>query len=209
MLLRNAERIARSPLFSQKAQSLTFVVKHSTAFTLLETMVPMAVLFVLGAMVLIGVDQVTERSRTATCITNIRNVGMAFTSYTQENNGRFPALTTTYYFDTSGYDPALFPWLGSKLARNRRNPFYCAYHDEAKLAQINPSYEVNTRLSGMSVLAVAKPSAATMLLCGAHRKIPAQQNNVPICHVDGHVEIGHAPRDADDWKTLRNQGFAN
>lgn len=64
--------------------------KHTQAFTLLEMLTVITVALILVALIIPGVFLVLDRIQTATCMSNMRSVGMACFNYRTDHNGWFP-----------------------------------------------------------------------------------------------------------------------
>ena len=67
---------------------------NRTAFTLIELLVVMAIVAVLAALATPAIGTAVERGRSAKCVNNLRQIGVAVQQYTAENDYRFPAIET-------------------------------------------------------------------------------------------------------------------
>lgn len=60
------------------------------AFTLIELLVVIAIIAILAAILFPVFSQAKEAARKAACLSNLRQLGLAFLQYTDENDGRMP-----------------------------------------------------------------------------------------------------------------------
>jgi prepilin-type N-terminal cleavage/methylation domain-containing protein/prepilin-type processing-associated H-X9-DG protein len=89
------------------------------AFTLVELLVAVAIIGILGAISLTGVQGVFERSNNARCVATMRSLGQAMHLYSVENNGRFPrSFHSSGAHREPGWAASIAPYLGAPTATN-------------------------------------------------------------------------------------------
>ena len=74
-------------------------------FTLIELLVVIAIIAILAAMLLPSLNKAREKSKQIVCISNLKQIGMAFHLYANDFNGAYPPSEVGCWpFGSFGYD---------------------------------------------------------------------------------------------------------
>ncbi len=90
-------------------------------FTLIELLDVIAIIAILAAMLLPALQQARARGRASQCINNLREIGQAFTFYSDDNRGWFPAYwdkdpagnVVRFWYNGAASNGLLVPYLGA------------------------------------------------------------------------------------------------
>ncbi|MDR1284314.1 MAG: prepilin-type N-terminal cleavage/methylation domain-containing protein [Opitutaceae bacterium] len=84
--------------------AITPDIGNGNAFTLVELLTVIAIIGILAAILVPTVAVVREKGRTAVCVSNLRQVGIALVTYATDNKGRLPVQ---YWWNNTAAPPAL------------------------------------------------------------------------------------------------------
>lgn len=90
-------------MFSHPTRPAPLARPRAAAFTLVELLAVIAIIGILAALVIMGLGKVRSSARQAGCISNLRQIGVAWQLYLGDHKGRFPEFATyqMYYWGGS------------------------------------------------------------------------------------------------------------
>ena len=91
-------------------------VRSPLAFTLIELLVVIAIIAILAAMLLPALGRAKEKAKAISCLSNMRQIGLAFKIYTDEHNDVFVQLARDGAAPTNAIVPSSVTWWPDLLA---------------------------------------------------------------------------------------------
>jgi len=139
--------------------------KQYAAFTLIELLVVIAIIAILAAMLLPALSKAKAKAHQATCLSNLKQVGVGLSLFIDDNNGYFPYVSV----DGNVVDPSLPPspkmiWtkqLGPYLPQRGTN-----VTSQESQVFVCPATRFSNRTGPVAISDVSRSHAATGAMLG-------------------------------------------
>ncbi len=142
-------------------------------FTLIELLVVIAIIAILAAILFPVFAQVREKARAISCLSNLKQIGLAVVQYNQDNDEKMPSGSSAYG-TCSGWAWQVYPYVKSTAA------FRCP--DDSGVQSTSASYGLNANFGiasatapagspdGLTIAQFAAPAKTVMLFEVANSK---------------------------------------
>jgi len=108
---------------------------NRSAFTLVELLVVIAIVAMLAAILFPAFQMAREKARAGVCQSNLKQLGLGFMAYAQDNDERFPVTGSA----TTAWDDCIQPYIGVKVGNDAATVDPTVFHcPDDTVARTNP-----------------------------------------------------------------------
>lgn len=160
-----------------------------TGFTLIELLVVVAIIGILAAILVPVGHRMVESGRATSCLSNLRQLGMALSAYLADNNNTMPTLKAgreSVTADEPVIDNTLDRYVADKAV------FACPADKAGFARKTGTSYHWNVTLNGQAVanlnfLGMVADHSRIPILGDKEGFHPYLEDKINLLYADGHV----------------------